>query len=506
MSGLPLLIGEVQDVRGGVNAHAGEWLVFFRHGSPRNLTAPGSRAFRGWGAPLIGSTFAVLNTTPTMFVIELSDLSNRDGQSIPSITFEVSARLDPERGRDELMSILTHSGAGFSNAVITRLKHDFESIVRTRLASLEIDTLRNAGVAQVLFPGASVDLPNALFVVTSVDVTETVWPAWVAVVDENSSAMKVDAVRADEMSREHRFALAQQVLAHELALKQSVYDRALALEDARTRGEIEMAKLDSILARAEVLGVHPLELDSDGNWNHVHGRNRVVLEKLLENRTVLNRFPEIFNTIIGQLNSPGMSSRAPRQADMVLDLVDPDRVHDEVVQRSLDPASTERLLDRKDLTIDPDIEALWTAYGGVGRLMGAAMAFADASCRAILVFSQHVQSLPHAFTSALSKAASGVAPQDFRIISITGTSTSEAINRVIDDSVSRVPGVHSTLTVRTVDNVTEIIVGLSGDVAAARSVASAVNDPRKAWLPAVEALIGNCRIRFVVAKNDGNVR
>lgn len=496
------LLGEVREFRGGQVANLGQWLVVFKHNKPVSLYSTGVKVRKLFNAPTLGANVASLDTTPQEIAHQVRDVRTKDNYNVPSFTVHLQARLTPEElgAPQNLLERIMRDGPGFFDSIEADIRKRIERQIRDNLGSATALGVLTSGPMEIAFPTGELPLLRPEVEITSIQGID-----W----EEGHLARDVREARERDVADRDREKLEQD--ARERQARALIHQQQLDAEYTRGQhaidAELAQAQLEVALSRAKALGLDPMAIAEPDIWLHVSQQHSDVLTKLLESTQIypmLRTSPDLMRAIIDRLAGSNATLRMSRQADMVLDGVDPQRVltlQDATIHSTKDSSE---YLHRAGLVVDPLIEDAWKRAGGNVKLEGAGYATDPTQTAAIvLIVATPEPSVPPLFADVFQTALQ-LGPHQVTKVGVYVAQGRTLIDAV-DAFVRRIsPDVHTNLVLRQTNDRREALVNLDGPTEAVRTVYKTMTDPSNPILPALESLVGNrAQIRFALPEGVG---
>lgn len=484
-------LGDSREFKGGQVAELGHWLVVYRNNRPVSLYSTGIKVRRLISAPVIGASVSSLNTMPQDISHVVLNVVTSDGYTVPSFTVRLQVRLTPEGAEapEILLRQIELYGARFFDSTEAEIRRRVEEHVRERLRRATAESVLQRGPADIAFPTGTFPLERQEVQVTSIQGID--WQEGTFAREVREARERDVAERArEQLDRDARERMAR------AQLHQQDVDSQLALDQQVRDAELSRQLLTDVIDRAHRLGLDPVAIAEPEVWRQVSQQHSDVLNKLLESQHLYPMFrssPDLMRAIIDRLG--GRTSALPlgRQADMVLDGLDP--------QRALTATGTvystqgsAAYMDRAKLIVDPVIDDAWRRAGGSDGLSGAGHAIVPGSSAAlVLVLGVAEPIIPPNFAELVRDSL----PTNPRKVSVRGA-TGETLPEAVQAVVHRIsPATGVSLVLRKSKNQREVLVNLSGPADATASVFAKMTDPANPILPALESLVGNrVQIRF----------
>ncbi len=493
-----LLLGEVTEFRGGQVAELGQWLVVFRRNTPIALRTTGTKVRRLIDAPLIGAGIATLDTTPQDMLVEIRDCPTSDGYRVADLTVRLQIRLTPEvpNASEELLARIRLHGHRFFDSIASDIRRRVDDIVRTMILRTTATDILNRGPMKAILPGTLRALHDCSYAeittVTQIDWTEAEFARDVRqtierdVADRSKENYLRDARERDARARDH----------------QQLLDAGHQFAQQRTAAALQSMELDSSLQRALALGIDPLAVAEPALWEAMTRQHNDVILKLLDSPQLyplMRSNPDLMRAVLRRLTGDSSPLPMGRQADMVLDGIDPQRTQ-QLAGARVHPASTSiDFLHKAGLIVNSQLNEAWQSASGTPKLLGAAYTVApsQSSCLVLLV-STPVPDVPADFTDKFVRL---LAEQGTRVGKV-GVYTIEGryLDEVIAASVQRIDSeVTVELNLRQTSDRREVFVQLGGPPHSVQTVYERMTDPTNPILPTLEGLIDNrAMIRFSI--------
>ncbi|MCA9241481.1 MAG: hypothetical protein KDA37_14830 [Planctomycetales bacterium] len=489
------ILGPVREFKGGQLAEVGHWLVVFKNNKPDSLFGTGVKIRKLINAPAIGARVASLNTMPQDASCLIRDITTRDGYTIPTVTVRLQIRVTPEnRGAPSaLISLIERDGVRFFEGIEASVRHRVEGHVRDRIRQVDASAVLRAGPMRIVFPSEALDLARPEVSVTSIQGID-----W----EEGHLAREVR--EAEELDRAER---AKEQLDHEAREREArsnahrqQLDAVHALQQHQIDAELARRDLAASMERAQALGIDPLAIAEPDVWMQISQQHGEVLSRLLESQhlyPLLRSSPDLMRAIVDRLGGGSTDLAMGRQADMVLDRLDPERVLALPGATVHSGPTSSSYLERAGLIVHPLISGVWDRAGGHGDLLGAGYAAAPGQASAlVLLVGRPKPVVPGDFSSEVLAAlrSSGSPLQKVGVYEAEGSNLPEALTAF----VRRIsPQATPEIALRESGNVREALVTLTGPLNETKAVFETMTDPANPILPALESLIDNrARIRF----------
>lgn len=492
------LLSEVTEFRGGHVAELGQWLVVFRHNVPQHLYPTGTKVRRGWNAPLLGAGIATLDTTPQDMSIQVRDCPTSDGYRVADMTVRLQVRLRPEviGADEEILTRIRLHGHQFFDSIASDIQQRVSSIIRIRILRTSATAILNRGPMAVIFPDEPQDLLGMPHVeitsISQIDWTETELHREVRQVIERDHAerSKEDYLREDR-ERAARVRAHQQLLDADHRLRQQEIDT-----------ELRAKELDSLMQRAHTLGIDPVAVAEPALWETISRQHHEVVLKLLESphlHPIMRSNPELMRAVLRRVSGDTSPLPMGRQADMVLDGIDPKRPQHLAGAKVISTSASLDYIHRAGLFVDPLLAAAWQNTHGTPELSGAAYSVphGQSSCM-VLVLASPAPVVPAEFATLVRRSLheAGIQVEKVGVFDFEGRS----LDDVITTAVQRIESeVKIDLNLRQTSDRREVFVRLSGPAPAVQNVYGRMTDPTNPILPTLEGLIDNrAVIRFAV--------
>lgn len=491
------LLGEVREFKGGQVADLGHWLVVFKNNKPDSLFSTGVKIRKFIHAPVIGARVASLNTMPQDIVHQVRGVATSDGYSVPSCVVSIQVRLTPEeRGAPEiLLDRISRHGHRFFDSIESEIRRQIDMHVRSRIGCALASDVLSIGPIGILFPKNDFELGRPEVEVTSLQGVD-----WVEgdltrdVRDAHERHIADRAIEQVEWEARERRARSQ---AHQRHL-----DSKQALDQQALDAELAQRQLKVAIERAQALGLDPVAIAEPEVWRHISEQHGAVLVKLLESPhlyAMLRSSPDLMRAIVDRLGGGVSPVPLGRQADMVLDGIDPQRVMSLPGATVHSATDTSDYLDKAGLVVNALIADAWRQSGGGDELRGAGYAIAPGQDVAlVLLMGDQEPMVPRDFAENVRAI---IAADVTRPLSKVGVYT--AAGRTLLDAV-RVfvqrlsDDVRVRILLRQNVNRREAVVELAGPERATATVFARLTDPSNPILPALESLVDNrAQIRFV---------
>ncbi|OZF52089.1 hypothetical protein CH292_10620 [Rhodococcus sp. 14-2470-1a] len=509
MSGVPQLLGDTFPIQGRLSPEPGQWLVIFKKGGGRQLIKAGQRRWDFGLGQFQAASYAKLRTSTVTVDIRFSHVPLGDSLFLPSAAITLGFRIDPESDQVGLLALLESEGAAFTTAIESRLTDSLERHVRTMLEGADPLKIYSAGFAEFVFPGGTVRLDEKFIHVTMARVIDVTWPegvlAQIANMDSKVAevALTEIEVRAAqrrreaeliEVDHEGQLAMARAHVDAEIALKRVVAERADEFERAALAGRIQFAQVEAAQKLSRELNI-PL-MSIPGPWTAMQDRNAELLGKALENHT-LSRRPEILQALVALTSGQSVGNVIlERQAEQVLDSVDPDRVRNETITNQLDVGQSADILDKASFQLDAGLNGIWESLDtGVG-LKGASYGLSGTEASIILVADRDIP-VPDGLRTRIIEVMNLDEFSKVRFDLVTGSTVRIVLRQLITRFAKLPPGIDFDLYLRQrADGRGEIVVELRGDRDECERIIARVNNPHEPWLLAAENSFARGRLRF----------
>ncbi|MDP9987396.1 hypothetical protein J2S98_002563 [Arthrobacter oryzae] len=490
------LLEPARPFKGAEIAEPGRWLIIFKYNRAVALYSAGAKIRRFFDAPVLGASVANLDTTPQDVVITVRDVRTYDGYRLSALTVRLQVRITPdeEQAGSALLQQINDEGEKFFEGVVARIRQEVEVHSRATLAKVRAVEVVNQGPSTLIFPAGALNIQSVPFVsvtsVQAVDWEEAALAREVRLAEERRVADE-DREKLDEEARER----AARALIH-----QELLNAQYASVQHDAEAELESRKLELAIAKARRIGVDPVALVEPKLWGQLAEQHSSVLIKLLESShlyPMIRSSPELLTAILHRLSGGNSSIPLGRQADMVLDGIDPSRLDFPSLGKVHAPVESSAYLAKAGLKVDPLIEEVWINSGGSSPLTGAGFAEAP-SQRAglVLVLAKARPVIPATFETSVIDGLRGAGRniEKVGVKAAAGSTLDEAVQqfvRVISPSVT------TSLSLREVRDRREAYVELRGQRNDAQKVFDIMTDPQNPILPTLESLIGeSARIRF----------
>jgi len=493
MTPAPSLLGDIREFKGGQVAQLGHWLVVFKHNRPDSLYGTGVKVRKLFSAPVIGTSVASLNTMPQDIAHEVRDVATFDGYTVPSFTVRLQVRLTPEEdgAAEHLLERITRDGAKFFDSIEADIRTRLEDYVRHSVGSATALSVLTSGPMKIAFPSGNFLLHRPDVAVTAIQGID--WEEGQLARDVRETREKDVADRAKEQlerearERASRAQTHQQELDSRRALSQQAFDE-----------ELVQRELQVAVNRARTLGLDPMTIAEPEIWRQISQQHSEVLSKLLESQhlyPMLRGNPDLMRAIIDRLGGGTGSVPLGRQADMVLDGIDPQRVMNVQGATVHSAEDSAEYVERAGLATDPLIAEAWRKARGAGELSGAGYAVAPGkNAVLILLVGTPEPMIPRSFKD-LVRPLLPSQPETVGVYSALGQNILDAVKGFV---LKISPDARVSLVLRRAKQEREVLVTLNGPAEATRIVLQTMTDPANPILPALESLVGNrAQIRFL---------
>jgi len=487
------LLGDIREFKRGQVAELGHWLVVFKNNKPDSLYSTGVKVRKFFSAPVIGASVASLNTMPQDLSHDVHDVATLDGYTVPSFAVRLQVRLTPEEdgAAERLLERITRDGAKFFDSIEADIRQCLDDHIRDRLGSATAQSILTSGPTRLAFPAAEFPLQWPYVAVTAIQGID--WEEGPLAHDVREAQERDIADRAKEHLERDARERHSRVQAHQQAL-----DSTLTLSQQAFDAELAQRELQAAIDRAQALGLDPIAIAEPDVWRQISQHHSEVLAKLLESQhlyPMLRNSPDLMRAIIDRLGGGTGSVPLGRQADMVLDGIDPQRVLEVAGATVHSVKDSSEYVEQAGLVVDPLIAAAWRKAGGTSELTGAGYAVAPGRNAAlILVVGIPEPTLPKSFPD-LVRPLLPSRPETIGVYGAPGSTLLDAVKAF----VLRVsPDARASLVLRRTKHQREVLVTLDGPPAATIAVFSTMTNPENPVLPALESLISNrAQIRFL---------
>ncbi len=170
------LVGVVVDLDPPTHVGPGEVLLTLRHGAPQQVVAPGRKLRRLKGLPGTRHPQGIfLSTQDVPIVIRVEDIRLKGEYPLTSLRVEAVIAINDNDGYAGLIQYVAKRGINFAALLDGEVRHQFDLMVRERLAQWSHDNLYEKGNIRETLNLEGILLLEKLFCIKRVQIVEPTW-------------------------------------------------------------------------------------------------------------------------------------------------------------------------------------------------------------------------------------------------------------------------------------------------------------------------------------------